>query len=161
MRSLDYHLAATLLVASKACAAELFEYEKTQLTQDALDTLKEPGRGWFAFDDGQSIAADEQRCKPLPEDSHYPNQTVWDQVKKTAKDRVIIPTVPRASSCYNGEHYDREDCDYLTKHWTDPHIQLVIISRSSSVTTALLCNEKLILAAPMTLLRSWYPRRRE
>ncbi|PGH18547.1 hypothetical protein AJ79_00326 [Helicocarpus griseus UAMH5409] len=116
-----HYLTAGLLAAAKFQAAEaLFDYEEAQLTVEALNTLQEPERSWFDFDKG---APDPNPlCKPVPGDFEYPPQDVWDRVKAVSGNKLIV-SVPQASSCYHGEHFDAAHCGYLTERWQDPYLQ--------------------------------------
>lgn len=134
MKLTIYSVGATLVVAATVRAAEkapveapagkeLFEYEKLQLTEDNLNTLKGPERAWFDFGKGQpEQGIGDHHCKPLPGDSHYPNQTVWDRVLGVGGRKVIM-SVPQASCCYAGDKYDPSECKYLGDNWGDPYLQ--------------------------------------
>ena len=102
---------------------KLFDFEKTQLTEDILSKLD----GVFQFDNGDGVKLNGRgagaECKVYPGDSAWPSDAAWAKFGEAVGSDALIKTVPLASPCYNGPLYDAAKCEALTADWTNSFLQ--------------------------------------
>lgn len=121
--------AATRVKTDSSAGAPWFEYEKTQLTQQDIESL----RGTAAtaataaiadlvdFESGPTLAGGE--CKTFPGDDAWPSGEQWETLNGLLGGS-LIPTVPIAAPCYNGWGvYDEAQCAAITQNFTNPYFQ--------------------------------------
>lgn len=64
------------------------------------------------------------KCKTFPGDFLFPGKIVW-KVLDLLTGGAVISTVPLGASCYDGEHYDAERCQFLLDNWSNSSTQYV------------------------------------
>ena len=118
--------AATRVNAESSAGAAWFEYEKTQLTQQAIEGLRRTAAtagiaSLVDFERGPTLATGE--CKTFPGDDAWPSGAQWDALNGLLGGS-LIPTVPIAASCYHSWGvYDQARCAAVTENFTDPYFQ--------------------------------------
>jgi hypothetical protein len=106
----------------------LFDYEKTQFTDNDLAELSAEQKIYFAFDDSAvntSFTIKSGACKVLPSDDDFPPARIWKDfnTNKFVNGALISPD-PLASSCYkNWGNYDEQKCAAIAANWTNPYLQ--------------------------------------
>ncbi|KAK6834330.1 hypothetical protein PG987_009024 [Apiospora arundinis] len=65
-----------------------------------------------------ATAASLAACKCGPEEKCWPSEDAWASLDRSLGGR-LIKTEPIAESCYPGAAFDRAECDYVTKRWSD------------------------------------------
>ncbi|KAK8031114.1 hypothetical protein PG990_000848 [Apiospora arundinis] len=65
-----------------------------------------------------ATAASLAACKCGPEEKCWPSEDAWASLDRSLGGR-LIKTEPIAKSCYPGAAFDRPECDYVTKRWSD------------------------------------------
>src|SRR5262245_19974447 len=109
-----------------AANAPLFDYEKKQLTDGAVDRLPARHRKLFGFDDSavnSAISKPRERCKAFPGDNDWPSGDTWVRFDELV-DGALIPTIPLAAPCYkNWRRYDAAKCAAIAKSFTNPYLQ--------------------------------------
>lgn len=104
-------------------STKLFDFEKSQLTEDILSKLD----GVFQFDNGDDVKLNGRgagaECKVYPGDSAWPSDAAWAKFGEAVGSDALIKTVPLASPCYNGPLYNAAKCEALTANWTNSFLQ--------------------------------------
>lgn len=106
------------------CAAR-FDWENAQLT-DALiaNIAKQDSSIAPYFDFGTAVKGAGPACKVFPGDALWPSKHVWDLFNASVGG-ALIQTVPLAAPCYNNwPQRDAATCQYVTEHWSDPHLHV-------------------------------------
>jgi hypothetical protein len=76
----------------------------------------------FGF--GSDVKAETPACKVFPGDARWPSKKLWDRFNATVGG-ALIQTVPLAAPCYNNwPERDPATCQYVTDHWSDPHLHV-------------------------------------
>ncbi|KAK6833641.1 hypothetical protein PG987_008335 [Apiospora arundinis] len=115
----------TRVSTDSAAGASWFEYEKHQLTQDALEGLRarssEPKvADLIAFDTSPDLQPGE--CRTFPGDNSWPSESEWSDLNDLL-DGSLIRTVPIAAPCYNDWGvYNKEQCDAITNQFSNPYL---------------------------------------
>lgn len=109
----------------KAINTTYFEFETLQLTDDGLAGLDDKTAALFQFGDetGATKRGVSGSCKVFPGDNMWPSTWIWSALKLVLGHDALIKTVPLASPCYAGEHYDRTTCENMYTNWQDSRIQ--------------------------------------
>lgn len=107
-------LSCALLLAGANAAVDLFDWEKIQLSEDALHSSV-GARGIAA-------RAANSSCKVFPGDAEWPSADQWSALNETLEG-ALIKSVPHASVCYQGPYYDEAACTTITANWTNSYIQ--------------------------------------
>ena len=116
----------TRLATDSVAGASWFEYEKHQLTQDALEGLRvrspEPKvADLIAFDTAPNLEPGE--CRTFPGDSSWPPESEWSELNNLLGGS-LIQTVPIAAPCYKDwDVYNKEQCDAISEKFTNPYLQ--------------------------------------
>ncbi|KAK8101282.1 hypothetical protein PG999_011656 [Apiospora kogelbergensis] len=119
------HAAITRVVTDSVAGASWFEYEKHQLTQDALEGLRarspEPKvADLIAFDTAPTLEPGE--CRTFPGDSSWPLESEWSELNDLLGGS-LIRTVPIAAPCYKDwDVYNKEQCDIVSDRFSDPYL---------------------------------------
>lgn len=106
-------LSCALLLAGANAAVDLFDWEKIQLSEDALHSSV-GARGIAA-------RAANSSCKVFPGDAEWPSADQWSALNETLEG-ALIKSVPHASVCYQGPYYDEAACTTITANWTNSYI---------------------------------------
>lgn len=118
--------AATRVNTESSSGFPWFEYEKTQLTQQNIESLGATAAtagiaSLVDFDSGPTLATGE--CKAFPGDDAWPSGAQWDALNGLLGGS-LIPTVPAAASCYKSWGvYDEAQCAAVTENFTNPYFQ--------------------------------------
>jgi hypothetical protein len=115
----------------------LFDVETVQLTDNVLSTLQtqlglREYASLFEFEDSTNSTVSArarrvrraQRCKTMPGDALYPNQTAWD-VFDGLLGGALEKVVPIGSPCYRGSEYNNYDagkCAALVRDYNKEEI---------------------------------------
>jgi hypothetical protein len=124
--------AETLATAVTPANVVLFDFEAVQLTDDVISTLQEnPDLAEYAllfeFEDSSNSTLSARtrrarrslRCKTMPGDLLYPNQTAWN-VFDLLLGGALEKIVPIGSPCYKKSEYNNYDaakCAILVKNF--------------------------------------------
>jgi hypothetical protein len=124
--------AETLAVDVTSANVALFDFEAVQLTDDVVSTLQaNPDLAEYAslfeFEDSSNSTLSARtrrarrslRCKTMPGDLMYPNQTAWN-VFDLLLGGALEKIVPIGSSCYKNSEYNNYDaakCANLVKNF--------------------------------------------
>lgn len=129
--------AAATVSADSNAGFPLFEAERVQLTDKVLKEVRDldapSGQaGQYAFDDNKNASSSQQpgSCKPLPGDSSWPSDDVWDFFNGLLGG-ALVPVTPVSAPCYKDSSYDNYDakkCAAITKNFTTPELQYVLRS---------------------------------
>jgi hypothetical protein len=118
-------LAGQVTATAPCSCAKLFGWENEQLTDAVIANASKEDSGdasFFAFGDDTKIAS--PGCKVFPGDALWPSQNVWNLFNATLGG-ALIKTVPLAAPCYNNwPERDAAACQYVTEHWSDPHLHV-------------------------------------
>ncbi|RYP49501.1 hypothetical protein DL768_004804 [Monosporascus sp. mg162] len=116
--------------------APYFEYETWQLTDQALERIRDDPdvteyADLFDFDSGVSTgnhpSSTPTKCRVFPGDEDWPSERKWKILNKLLGN-ALIPTTPLAAPCYsNWGVYDAAKCEAITANWGDAYIQYVLI----------------------------------
>ena len=112
-----------------APAAERFTGESilTDVVLSYLTTLSLSHVTLFTFADSVTQSK-YSKCKTYPEDSEYPNDSMWD-VFDLLTGGALIKAVPLASVCYDSRsNRDAVACSHITKHWNNVSIHYLDLS---------------------------------
>ncbi|KAH7333360.1 hypothetical protein BKA65DRAFT_43222 [Rhexocercosporidium sp. MPI-PUGE-AT-0058] len=106
-----------------------FNFETLQLTEEGLSQLNENTSALFQFDSGKETkdgleGRSSGSCKVFPGDSFWPADFIWDVFNRILGSNALIKTVPLASPCYNGPHYNTAKCAVLYANWTNSIIHM-------------------------------------
>lgn len=118
---------STDTAASSTATTEPFPYEVSTLTDADVEEYPE-----ISFDDtvyteedlSSKRSVSDLVCKVISADSKWPSSKIWGIVNFLTGKR-LIPTVPLAASCYNGEYYNATRCAEITASWHDSDLQYV------------------------------------
>lgn len=97
-------------------------YDTVTLTDDAIANLTKLQLSdieLFGFEDS-AIPAPE--CKTASSDDLYPDESTLN-VLDLLTGGALIKTVPYASACYEGDHYDADLCQFLLDNWNQSTTQ--------------------------------------
>jgi hypothetical protein len=117
--------------ASKVSAPpedNLFEFETLQLTPQSLARVDPRSRFLYDFGDASRAPPGDYalppigKCKVFPGDHNWPNPGTWNEFNQLTGG-ALISTVPQASPCYYGPHYNAATCATLTANWTNSYTQ--------------------------------------
>lgn len=100
-------------------SAELFDWEKAQLTEDLLQEFKSDVRPLFAFYN-ETTQKPEVECKVFPGDPDWPEESVWDTFSQVIDGKLLHP-LPEASVCYEGPAFDSDACDMKSANWSNSY----------------------------------------
>ncbi|KAH7130145.1 hypothetical protein B0J11DRAFT_503949 [Dendryphion nanum] len=113
-----------------AYGEDLFNYEKTQLTDALIQQISSSKEGKFISKRIQFRIPNhapkyppQTKCKLLPGDADWPTEAEWSAFNYTLGGRLIA-TIPLASPCYaNWNNYDKEKCAAINAVWSTspPH----------------------------------------
>jgi hypothetical protein len=113
----------------------LFDYEKLQLTDEAIERIAKteaaaPYAHLFGFDNGTDAGSTSLNrsgtCKTFPGDESWPSGNTWEVFNKLLGGS-LIPTIPLAAPCYkNWGNYDAAKCDTIIQKFRDPYLQYVL-----------------------------------
>ncbi|KAB5517379.1 hypothetical protein GE09DRAFT_1045451 [Coniochaeta sp. 2T2.1] len=117
---------ADQVAAAPSCAcARRFDWEEERLTDAAIANIsKQDVSSGSLFSFGSDAPDASHGCKVLPGDDLWPAKDVWDVFNATLGG-ALIQTVPLAAPCYNNwPERDAATCQYVTEHWSDPHLHV-------------------------------------
>lgn len=123
--------AAVVPSNSRAAGADLFKSETVQLTEEAVQSIKDNDAlaqhaHLFAFDHGnERSSSNEEECKLLPGDDKWPQQFIWEAFDLLL-DGALVPIIPIASPCYENspyDNYDPQECAVVVKNFTTSELQ--------------------------------------
>ncbi|KAK8058774.1 hypothetical protein PG994_009222 [Apiospora phragmitis] len=118
------HIARVAVFALILSVYRGFEYEKYQLTRDALKSLhtrssESKVADLIGFDAGPELQPGE--CRTFPGDSSWPSESEWSDLNDLL-DGSLIHTVPIAAPCYkNWGVYNQEQCDVVRSNFSNPY----------------------------------------
>lgn len=115
--------AITRVTTDSVAGVPWFEYEKYQLTQDALGGRRTRGSVLraAAFDSGPELQPGE--CRTFPGDSSWPSETEWSDLGDLLNGS-LIQTFPVAAPCYKDWGvYNKEQCDVIRVNFSNPYFQ--------------------------------------
>ncbi|KAK0631177.1 hypothetical protein B0T17DRAFT_486958 [Bombardia bombarda] len=124
--SLQLTLPVNAVTPSPSCASR-FDWENAQLTNAIVANLskqQQPNNSSSYFDFGSDAKVARPACKTFPGDASWPSTQLWNSFNATV-DGALIKTVPLAAPCYNNwPQRDAAACQYVTEHWSDPHLHV-------------------------------------
>lgn len=100
--------------------ADLFDWEKVQLTEDDLQSLGRGHNQLFKFYKEMTEKPSQAECKVFPGDPDWPEQEIWDTVNFLMDGQLLHPR-PEASVCYEGSSFNSTACDLKTANWTNSY----------------------------------------
>ncbi|RYP69723.1 hypothetical protein DL771_005925 [Monosporascus sp. 5C6A] len=122
---------AVKVPSESLAGAPYFEYETSQLTDQALGRIRDDPDATeyadlFDFDSGISAgnhpSSGPAKCRVFPGDEDWPSERKWKIFNKLLGN-ALIPTTPLAAPCYpDWEVYDAAKCEAITANWGDAYI---------------------------------------
>ncbi|KAI5840098.1 hypothetical protein DFP73DRAFT_501095 [Morchella snyderi] len=111
---------STDVAANDSASTEPFSYEALTLTDADVEEYPEISFDEITYTEGASSkrSASDLVCKVISVDSKWPTSKIWGIVNFLTGKR-LIPTVPLAAPCYNGEYYNATRCAEITASWHD------------------------------------------
>ncbi|PGH12703.1 hypothetical protein AJ79_04063 [Helicocarpus griseus UAMH5409] len=106
-----------------------FEFETLQLVEESLNQLEEQNKALFNFGDPSVTPPpvekrddeDVSYCKVFPGDPLWPRPPMWDIFNRLLGGG-LIPSLPMASACYEGEEYDAERCEFVEANFNNSYV---------------------------------------